>query len=511
MTDAHDDKQTKIRQRRSPFRASLAIEPMSKRVALAAISLGVYALAFVPLYREGGVGVSALSIFPVVILAWLFGSWGGLLTGLVTIPANALLLAIVGEDGWAIVAREGGGEASALVLVVGCVIGLLRDLAVSLDRLFTDWRRAERALRGSEDRYRILFERSREPIYLTGPDGNVVDVNEAFVNALGYGKSELLDMDIERIYEDPADRDRYTAMINKDGFVQDFPVQVVRKDGEIRECLLSAVARFDGTEVREYQGTLRDMSDSSGLRELAERRTRELEAAVAELEAFSYSVSHDLRTHLVTMGGFISVLWSDHREQLDEDGVEYLRTIRDACGRMDTFVHDLLHFSGAKRASLSPEHVSLDEAVRAAMDSLAAQIKDRQAEVSVSGSLGDVRADRELLSRAVQNLISNAIKFVPAERRPKVVVRAVDEGASNVLEIIDNGIGIDEEDLSRIFRPFERLQPGSFEGTGVGLATAQRFADRMGGDITVESLPGKGSTFRLSLPAVHDNSLEREP
>ena len=511
MSHTDGDKQPKVHQRRSAFRASLAIEPMSKRVTLAAISLGVYALAFSPLYQEGGVGVSALSMFPVVILAWLFGAWGGLLTGLVTVPVNALLLTMVGEQGWAIVVQEGGGEASALVLVVGCVIGLLRDLGVRLDRLFTDWRRAERALRGSDERYRILFERSREPIYLTGPEGSVVDVNEAFVNALGYGKAELLDMDIERLYEDSADRARYTAMIKKDGFVQDFPVRVVRKDGEVRECLLSAVARFDGTEVREYQGTIHDMSDTSGLRELAERRTRELREAVDELEAFSYSVSHDLRTHLVTMGGFLSVLWSDYREHLDEDGAEYLRRIIDACRRMDTFVHDLLDFSGARGASLSPDQVSLDEAVHAAVDSLAAQIEDRQAEVSVSGPLGDVRADRELLIRAVQNLISNAVKFVPAERRPEVVVRAVDEGARKVLEVSDNGIGIDEGDAARISRAFEQLRPRDFPGTGVGLATVRRFADRMGGDVTVESVPGEGSTFRLSLPAVHDDLIDPEP
>ena len=192
MRHGDGDKGRKLSQHRTAFRSSLAIEPMSKRITLAAISFGGYALAFAPLYDQGGVGVSALSMFPVVILAWLFGAWGGLLTGLVTVPINALLLTMVGEEGWAIVVREGGGEASALLLVVGCVIGLLRDLGVRLDRLLTDWRRAERALRGSEERYRILFERSREPIYLTGPDGSTIDVNEAFMSALGYGAASII-------------------------------------------------------------------------------------------------------------------------------------------------------------------------------------------------------------------------------------------------------------------------------------------------------------------------------
>lgn len=500
----------RISRRRNAFRASLLIEPLSRRLALAAVSLGTYAIAFTPLYQEAGVGVSALSLFPVVILAWLFGSWGGLLTGLITVPLNALLLTRAGEEGWVIIVEGGGAEASALVLVVGCIIGLLRDLGLRLDQQFTDWRQAEQALRNSEDRYRILFERSREPIYLTGPNGTVTDVNDAFAALLGRSRSELLDMNIKNLLEDPAHWDLYTDRIKHDGFVRDFAVHFIGKDSAIRECLLSSVARFDGADVREYQVTIRDVSESDGLMELAERRTSELQEAAAEMEAFSYSVSHDLRSHLVTMGGLSSVLWNSHREQLDEDGVDYLRRIVDACRRMDTFVHDLLDFSRTRLGSLNPEKVSLEEVVHAAIETISEDISDRHAAVSVSGPLGDVRADRRLLARAVQNLISNAIKFVPSDRRPEVIVRVVEEGAQQILEVIDNGIGIAKDDIPRVFHPFERLQPENFPGTGVGLATVKRFAERSGGSITVDSRPGEGCTFRLSLPGVQDDLLDTE-
>ena len=121
------------KERRNPFRSSLLIEPAWRRWGLGAVSVAAYAGAFLPLYAETGVGVSALALFPVVILGWLFGSWGGLLAGLLAMPANALLLAAVGEPGWRMVAGAGGLEGSALVVVVGAVIGLLRDLGLRLD------------------------------------------------------------------------------------------------------------------------------------------------------------------------------------------------------------------------------------------------------------------------------------------------------------------------------------------------------------------------------------------
>jgi hypothetical protein len=137
-------------ERRNPFRSSLMIEPLWRRFGIAGVAVTVHALGFIPLYQNGGIGVSALSIFPVVIVAWLFGAWGGLLAGLMAFPLNALLLVFVGEPGWDVMAGAAGVEASALVVVVGCVIGLLRDLGVRLDRSLTEWRRAERALRDTK-------------------------------------------------------------------------------------------------------------------------------------------------------------------------------------------------------------------------------------------------------------------------------------------------------------------------------------------------------------------------
>ncbi len=488
--------------RRSPFRSNLVVEPLSKRLALAAVPVVVYCLAFAPLFRQGGTGVLALALFPVVILGWLFGVWGGLLAGALSVPLNAVLLTVVGEPGWAIMARTGGGEGSALVLVVGCVIGLLRDLGVRLDRSFTEWRRAECALRDTEDRYRILFERSRDPMYITTAEGRFIEANDALLRLLGYGRAEILDVNAAETYVDPQDRITFREHVEKNGWVEDFPVQLKTRSGEVRDCLITTtVRRGDDGEIIEYQGTIRDVSEDRALHELAERRTRELQAAVGELEAFTYSVSHDLRTHLVTLGGFASILWAEHKDELSPKAGEYLQRIQAASRRLDAFVQDLLAYGRVTRAAVVLERVSLAQVVEAASGVLAVPIAEREGTVEVETDLPEVEADPTLLGRVVENLLSNAVKFVPEERSPQVHIRARVQGRHVRFEVQDNGVGIAPEDTARAFRAFERLDPARFQGTGVGLTIVQKAVERMGGEVGVVSTPGEGSTFWVLLHA----------
>lgn len=488
------------RERRSPFRSSLVVEPLWRRVAFGAVVVLLYVAAFPPLFRAGGTGVLALALFPVVILGWLFGSWGGLLAGVLSVPLNALLLVMAGEPGWEMMVQSGGGEGSALVVVVGSVIGLLRDLGVRMDRHLTDWRRAERALRDTEDRYRILFERSRDPMYVTRANGRFVEANDALVRLFGYGRSELLDLQVSQLYVDISDRERFQVQITRTGWVEDFPVQLRAKSGEVRDCLVTATARRGvDNEIDEYQGSIRDMSEDWALHELAERRTRELQEAVAELEGFTYSVSHDLRTHLVTLGGFASILWTDHRNELAPRAQEFLERVVSASRRMDRFVQDLLTYGRVSRSSVSPEAVSLLEIVEEARSTLAAQIAERGASIIVEGDLPTVEADRTLLGRVVENLISNAVKFVPGDRTPEVRIRARVQDHHVRIDVQDNGVGIAEADQTRIFRAFERLDSAGFPGTGVGLAIVFKSVERMRGEVSVTSAVDEGSTFHVLL------------
>jgi signal transduction histidine kinase len=222
---------------------------------------------------------------------------------------------------------------------------------------------------------------------------------------------------------------------------------------------------------------------------------------VDELEAFTYSVSHDLRTHLVTLGGFTSILWAEHRDELSPKAQEYLQRTQAATRRLDTFVQDLLKYGRVTRATLTMEAVSLARAVESARGVLAVPIAEREGTVVVETHLPHVEADRTLLERSVENLLSNAVKFVPPERRPEVRIRARIREHHVRFEVQDNGVGIAPEDTVRAFRPFERLDPGRFPGTGVGLTIVQKAVERMGGEVGVTSTPGEGSTFWVLLRA----------
>lgn len=500
-------------ERRNAFRSSLVIEPLWRRLAMAAVGVLVHVAAFLPLYDQTGVGVSALALFPVVVIGWLFGAWGGLLAGLASVPLNAFLLVLAGEPGWQIVLAGDGLEGSALLVVVGAVIGLLRDLGVRLDRNLTEWRKAERGLREAEDRYRILFERSRDPQYVTDPGGRVVDANDAFVRLVGMDRDELADLDVTSLYDNPADRERFKEEIARVGYVEDFPVRLRLAEGAVRECLITASERYGSGPNRplvEYQGSIRNVSESRTLHSLAERRTHQLQEVVREMESFTYSVSHDLRTHLVTIGGFSSILWSEYADDLDEKARGFLERIVTASRRMDVFVQDLLNYSRISRAEVTLGRVELTEVVGEALDTLAPLIASYKAEIVVAPDLPAVDADATLVERAVENLLSNAVKFVPEDRTPVVHVEADVEERRVRLKIRDNGIGMESGEVARAFRAFERLEPGRFPGTGVGLTIVEKAIERMGGEVGVRSVPGEGSTFWILLPAALPEELEED-
>jgi len=238
-----------------------------------------------------------------------------------------------------------------------------------------------------------------------------------------------------------------------------------------------------------------------GLEQRVRLRTAELEERNAELEAFAYSISHDLRAPLRAMQGFSLALLEDYGDRLDEAGRRYAQRVITAARTMDRLIDDLLAYSRLARAELRLVPLDLGRLVRSSLEQLDGEMQGRAPRVTVAEPLPAVVGHGATLVQVFVNLVANAIKFVPADRVPEVVVRAEPLGGRVRVWVEDNGIGIAAEHHERIFRVFERLHRAEdYPGTGIGLAIVRKGVERMGGRVGVESALGSGSRFWIELP-----------
>jgi signal transduction histidine kinase len=231
-------------------------------------------------------------------------------------------------------------------------------------------------------------------------------------------------------------------------------------------------------------------------------RTAELEETVSEMEAFSYSVSHDLRAPLRAMQGYSQCLLTEYADILDAEGKEFLQRIKTASERLDRLTQDLLTYSRVVRSPVVMELIHLDRLLPEIIQQYPS-LQFPHAEIEIVGPLLDVIGHEASLIQCISNLIGNGIKFVAPGVKPHIRfwTEPVPEVESVRMWIEDNGIGIESGQLTRIFGIFERIGK-DYEGTGIGLAIVRKAAERMGGAVGVESTFGKGSRFWLQLPAV---------
>jgi light-regulated signal transduction histidine kinase (bacteriophytochrome) len=229
-------------------------------------------------------------------------------------------------------------------------------------------------------------------------------------------------------------------------------------------------------------------------------RTAELQAANQELEAFAYSVSHDLRAPLRALDGFSAALLSGYADQVDEQGQHYLNRIQEASRRMGQLIEDLLKLSRVTRREMSRQPVDLGALAHEIAADLQAREPQRQAEF-VIGPQMVVQGDAHLLHIALENLLGNAWKFTARRERAIIEFRVLDSSTPHpVCFIRDNGAGFDTTYADKLFAPFQRLHgTHEFPGTGIGLATVQRIIARHGGRIWAESAVDQGATFYFTL------------
>jgi signal transduction histidine kinase len=253
-------------------------------------------------------------------------------------------------------------------------------------------------------------------------------------------------------------------------------------------------------ELRKSQDSV--IALNAGLERRVAKRTAELEAANRELEAFSYSVSHDLKTPLRGIDGYSQILLEEYADRLDAEGLRFLQNIRHGAAQMHQLIEDLLSYSRIERRSLDIHPVDLAMVVRTVTDECAPEFEECKASLRVDVPSLMVRADVDGLAMVLRNLLANAVKFSARGKTPSVEIGARQAADRITLWVRDNGIGFDMKFHDRIFEVFARLERAEqYPGTGIGLALVKKAAERMGGRVWAESTQGRGATFFVELPA----------
>lgn len=369
-------------------------------------------------------------------------------------------------------------------------------------------RRAERVARETEERFSLLVEGVQDyAIVALDAIGRIESWNVGAERILGFSEAHALGRYMTDFYspEDRATAEQQLAAAREQGAASD-ERWFTRRDGtQLWASSHTAVLRDEGV-VRGYAWILRDLTDRKRMEEELERRvqlrTVELNEAIHELEAFSYSVSHDLRAPLRSIRGFTELTLEEGGDRLTEDQRGYLERVRRASTRLERLISDLLTYTRISKTKVELVPVSLDalvgDIVREHPD-----FHPPRADVRIQAPLATALGNEAYLTQCVTNLVGNAVKFVPEDRRPDVRIWTERRAGWVRLFVADNGIGIAPERLSRAFEMFERLHTsGSYEGTGVGLAIVRRAVQRMGGHVGLESKVGEGTTFWIDLQAV---------
>ena len=431
------------------------------------------------------------------------------LTGRMTRPITALSEAM---------SRAEHGESEVRAALSGPKD--IRDMAQAFNSMISALQERERALRESQASYREVFDSVKEVIFQTDATGAWILLNPAWTEITGIEVAQALGRPLADLVheEDRSLAAHWQGRLEK-GEVQNcrFELRFTRGDGSIGWLEAAQHARWD--ESGEFAGTSGTLFDITDRRLAAERlgnlnaelenrvrvRTAQLEASNHELEAFSYSVSHDLRAPLRAIDGFANILVEDYAGQLDDTGRVHLQRIRTASQRMSQLIDDLLELARISRADIHYEATDLIGLVRDIARDMTEAEPARRADIVVAD--GRVaQADPVLLRVALDNLLRNAWKFTGKRDLAQIAfgsvgVATAEGGTETAYFVRDNGAGFEMAYADKLFLPFSRLHPVSeFAGTGIGLATVQRVILRHGGRIWAESEVGRGSTFYFTLP-----------
>ena len=426
------------------------------------------------------------------------------------------VLAEMRSQGEGVVKARSGDAVSAArrtttVISVGCAAMVLVVMiaALMVRRGLVARRMSERALRETDERLRLLIDSVQDyAILMLDPEGRISSWNAGAQRIKGYKAEEIIGQHFSRFYP-PEDRDkpaRELAIATQTGKYEEEGWRV-RKDGSrFWASVVISAMRDERGSIRGFAKVTRDVTERKRsedqvkqLNETLRQHSLRLETTNKELEAFSYSVSHDLRSPLRSIDGFSLALMEDYGGALAPEARDYLQRVRAATKRMAQLIDDLLALSRLSRSEMTRTQVDLSGMARTVAAELRSAQPDRPAEFSIADGL-TADGDPRLLRIVLDNLLGNAWKFTAKRADARIEFGASGENGSRQFFVRDNGAGFDMSYAHKLFGAFQRLHANEeFAGTGIGLATVQRIINRHGGRVTAEGAVGQGATFRFSL------------
>ena len=388
------------------------------------------------------------------------------------------------------------------------MVELMEGIAIQLGSAIQRVR-AEEALRKKEATMKSIFRAA--PIGIGLVSNRVLGwTNEQILTMTGYSSEELMGKSARILY--PSDKEFEWVGKDKYAQIKEWGTGTVetcwkRKDGRVINVLLSSTP-LDLLDLSAgVTFTALDITDRKKAEEERESLIKELEAKNAELEQFMYTVSHDLKSPLITIKGFLGVLEKDAAKGDSDRMKADMVRISNAAEKMRSLLDELLEFSRAGRLVNPPKEALFEDLAREAMDVVAGRLAERNVHVEIAPGLPMIYGDVPRIQEVLENLIDNAVKYMGDQPNPHVEIGARQDGEERVLYIQDNGVGIDPRYHEKIFGLFDKLEPNS-DGTGVGLAIVKRIIEVHGGRIWIESDgAGTGSAFCFTIPDKRESKM----
>lgn len=383
---------------------------------------------------------------------------------------------------------------------------IVRSMAVMTE--VTERKRAEEALRESEEKFAKAFRANPSPLAIsTLTEGRFIEINEAFERVFGYKGEEALGRSSRELsmWQYPQDRQRMLSILQSEGRVRNEEITFGDKNGKTVIALYSA----ELIDLRGEPCLLSIVDDITARKQLEEKieilntdlacRAFELESANLELENFSHTVSHDLRSPLTSITGYCDLLLDYQDGRIDEQSRNYLEQIHSASLRMAHLINALLDFSCLTRGEIQQETVDLSSMAREISVELRLSAPDRPVNFRIAEGI-TANGDGLLLRAVLQNLLGNAWKYTARKETAEIDFGMTENDGIKVYFVRDNGAGFDMAQTDKLFTPFQRLHDKQeFAGSGIGLATVQRIIQRHGGRVWATGEIGKGATFFFTL------------